>query len=101
KPDLCAGFFKKFYRTTVITNKFHDARNVALWVKKGWHVILAYVVGFFALFLILGWEPASNKEHTEPAIDCKAADCPVREKALELKKHKIEEQKKMILRKVL
>ncbi len=77
-----------------ITNKFHDARNVALWVKKGWHVILAYVVGFFALFLILGWEPASNKEHTEPAIDCKAADCPVREKALELKKHKIEEQKK-------
>ena len=30
-----------------ITNKFPHARNVVQWVKEGWHVILAYVVGFF------------------------------------------------------
>jgi Na+/H+ antiporter NhaD/arsenite permease-like protein len=46
-----------------ITNKFPEGRNVVEWVKKGWHVAVAYVVGFFVLFLIMGWEPADNKEH--------------------------------------
>lgn len=64
-----------------ITNKFLEARNVMLWVKKGWHVALAYIVGFFALYLVMGWEPASNKQHQEPAKDCKAKDCPVKFKA--------------------
>ncbi|HOE04592.1 MAG TPA: SLC13 family permease [Bacteroidales bacterium] len=66
-----------------ITNKFPEARNVGLWVRKGWHVIVAYIAGFFLLYLIMGWEPASNKEHTEPAKDCKVSDCPVKAKALE------------------
>ncbi|MBP7496132.1 MAG: hypothetical protein KA792_00505 [Bacteroidales bacterium] len=58
-----------------ITNKFHDARNVGLWLRKGWHVTLAYVVGFFVLYLIMGWEPASNRKHKEPAIECTYPDC--------------------------
>jgi Na+/H+ antiporter NhaD/arsenite permease-like protein len=61
-----------------ITNKFPESRDVLLWIRKGWHVTLAYIVGFFVLYLIMGWEPASNKQHQEPAIDCKAKDCPVR-----------------------
>ena len=24
------------------------------WVKNGWHVAVAYVIGFFALYLLLG-----------------------------------------------
>lgn len=64
-----------------ITNKFPEARNVMLWIRKGWHVILAYIVGFFVLYLVMGWEPASNKQHKEPAKDCKVKDCPVRYKA--------------------
>jgi Na+/H+ antiporter NhaD/arsenite permease-like protein len=46
-----------------ITNKFPDARDVFRWAKGGWHVALAYLVGFIALYLIMGWEPADNKEH--------------------------------------
>jgi Na+/H+ antiporter NhaD/arsenite permease-like protein len=46
-----------------ITNKFPDARNVFKWAKGGWHIALAYLVGFVALILIMGWEPADNKEH--------------------------------------
>lgn len=53
-----------------ITNKFHEARNVVLWLKKGWHVAVAYIIGFFALYLILGWEPSDNREH-------KIENCPV------------------------
>jgi len=56
-----------------ITNKFPDARNVGLWIRKGWHVTTAYVIGFFVLYLIMGWEPADNKKHKEPV--CPVKDC--------------------------
>jgi Na+/H+ antiporter NhaD/arsenite permease-like protein len=58
-----------------ITNKFPEARNVVLWVKKGWHVAAAYVIGFFALYLIMGWEPADNNEHK--IINCPVPGCPM------------------------
>jgi Na+/H+ antiporter NhaD/arsenite permease-like protein len=58
-----------------ITNKFPEARNVVLWVKKGWHVAAAYVIGFFALYLLLGWEPADNNEHK--IINCPVPGCPM------------------------
>jgi Na+/H+ antiporter NhaD/arsenite permease-like protein len=43
-----------------IANLFPDARSVAAWVRQGWHVTLAYVVGFAALLLSLGWNPQSH-----------------------------------------
>ena len=58
-----------------ITNKFSEARNVGLWLKHGWYVILAYVVGFFVLYLTLGWHPSSHKKHSEPATQWKEIDC--------------------------
>jgi len=58
-----------------ITNKFTEARNVTTWIQKGWHVIVAYVLGFFVLFLTMGWEPADNKKHKEPAASCPVEDC--------------------------
>ncbi len=48
-----------------MTNKFPESRDVIMWIKKGWHVAAAYVIGFFALYLIMGWNPADNKEHKE------------------------------------
>jgi Na+/H+ antiporter NhaD/arsenite permease-like protein len=61
-----------------ITNKFPESRNVILWVKNGWHVAVAYVIGFFALYLIMGWEPADNKEHK--IINCPVPGCPMANK---------------------
>jgi Na+/H+ antiporter NhaD/arsenite permease-like protein len=58
-----------------ITNKFPEARNVILWLKKGWHVAVAYVIGFFALYLIMGWEPADNNEHK--VNNCPVPGCPM------------------------
>ena len=40
-----------------ITNLFPEARAVGPWLRSGWHVAVAYVVGFFTLLLILGWHP--------------------------------------------
>lgn len=58
-----------------ITNKFPEARNVVLWLKKGWYVAAAYVIGFIALFLSMGWEPADNKEHK--VVNCPVPGCPM------------------------
>jgi len=43
-----------------ITNKFPESRNVILWVKNGWHVAVAYIIGFFTLYFVMGWEPADT-----------------------------------------
>jgi Na+/H+ antiporter NhaD/arsenite permease-like protein len=40
-----------------LSNMFPEARSVGLWLRHGWHVALAYVIGFFALLAILGWYP--------------------------------------------
>lgn len=40
-----------------LTSKFAEARSVFSWVKNGWHVTVAYVIGFFFLYFILGWNP--------------------------------------------
>jgi Na+/H+ antiporter NhaD/arsenite permease-like protein len=58
-----------------ITNKFPEGRDVILWVKNGWHIAAAYIIGFFALYLIMGWEPADNKEHK--IINCPVPGCPM------------------------
>ena len=62
-----------------ITNKFPEARNVVMWAKKGWYVAAAYVIGFFALYFLLGWEPADNNEHK--VINCPVPGCPMANKA--------------------
>lgn len=74
-----------------ITNKFPDARDVLLWLRKGWHVTLAYITGFFVLLFIMGWEPADNNSHKEPAITCPAKECKARDEARfhELQKSKV------------
>lgn len=71
-----------------ITNKFPHARNVLLWVRKGWHVTLAYVVGFFILFFVWGWHPGDNRLHKEPAIACPVENCKAKKVALALQNGK-------------
>jgi len=58
-----------------ITNKFPEARNVVKWIKSGWHVIVAYIIGFFFLYLLMGWEPADNREHK--IHNCPVPECPM------------------------
>ncbi len=58
-----------------ITNKFPESRDVFLWVKEGWHVVVAYIIGFFVLLFIMGWEPADNKRHK--IINCPVPGCPM------------------------
>lgn len=43
-----------------VSNLFPEAKSVGQWLRQGWHVAVGYVVGFFALWLILGWQPAGD-----------------------------------------
>jgi Na+/H+ antiporter NhaD/arsenite permease-like protein len=63
-----------------ITNKFPKARHVGRWVKNGWHVAVAYIIGFTVLFLAMGWEPADNREHK--IVNCPVPGCPMANKPI-------------------
>ncbi len=40
-----------------VANLFPEARSVGKWLRHGWHIPIAYVVGFFAMLLVIGWSP--------------------------------------------
>jgi Na+/H+ antiporter NhaD/arsenite permease-like protein len=40
-----------------ISNMYPEAKSVGRWLRHGWYVALAYVIGFFVMFAILGWQP--------------------------------------------
>ena len=40
-----------------LSNIFPQARSVSGWLRRGWHIPLAYVLGFFVMLWTLGWEP--------------------------------------------
>ncbi len=40
-----------------ISNLYPEAKSVGNWLKNGWHVTLAFILGFAALQLTLGWHP--------------------------------------------
>ena len=41
-----------------LTNLYPEGRSVGRWLKEGWFVAVAYVVGFFVMLLITGWDPS-------------------------------------------
>jgi Na+/H+ antiporter NhaD/arsenite permease-like protein len=46
-----------------LSNLYPQAKSVGLWLWHGWHVALAYVIGFFVLLAVLGWHP--NPQHKQ------------------------------------
>ena len=42
-----------------VAGSMPEARSTIRWLKEGWPVALAYVLGFFLMLLLLGWNPES------------------------------------------
>jgi Na+/H+ antiporter NhaD/arsenite permease-like protein len=54
-----------------LTNLYPQGKSVGLWLKHGWHVAIAYVIGFFVMLAILGWHPnAPHKAPRAAALEC-------------------------------
>jgi Na+/H+ antiporter NhaD/arsenite permease-like protein len=47
-----------------VTNVLPEAKSAGRWLRHGWHVALAYVIGFAVLLTVLGWNP--HTPHREP-----------------------------------
>ncbi len=50
-----------------LSNMFPEARSVGSWIRHGWHVALAYVIGFFFMLMITGWQPTEKIKGGAPA----------------------------------
>jgi Na+/H+ antiporter NhaD/arsenite permease-like protein len=40
-----------------LSNMYPEAKSVGQWLKSGWHVTIAYVIGFFFMLAMIGWHP--------------------------------------------
>jgi Na+/H+ antiporter NhaD/arsenite permease-like protein len=55
-----------------LSNMYPEAKSVTLWLKHGWHVLAAYVVGFFVLLTVWHWQPGSQlRGAVQPAHEAK------------------------------
>jgi len=50
-----------------LSNLFPESRSVVRWVVAGWHVVVAYLLGFAAVMLITGWNPSAERSLHGPA----------------------------------
>ncbi len=44
-----------------ISNMFPEAKSVGRWLRGGWHVALAYVIGFAVMLAVVGWHPTDKR----------------------------------------
>jgi Na+/H+ antiporter NhaD/arsenite permease-like protein len=51
-----------------LSNMYPQAKSVGLWLKHGWHIALAYVVGFFVMLGVLGWHPNAPHKTVRAAV---------------------------------
>jgi hypothetical protein len=50
-----------------LCSKFPDGRSVFAWIRAGWHVALAYVIGFLVMLAVVGWHPQSKRHAEAPS----------------------------------
>jgi len=46
-----------------ISNLFPEAKSVGRWLRHGWYIAVAYVIGFVVLLATLGWHPDEGHKH--------------------------------------
>jgi Na+/H+ antiporter NhaD/arsenite permease-like protein len=54
-----------------ISNMYPEAKSVGRWLRHGWHVALAYVVGFLVMLALVGWHPTDKRGQS--LASCSAA----------------------------
>lgn len=67
-----------------VANRHPEAKSVARWLRHGWHVVLAYPVGYFAMLALAGWQPyaidrAAPASVTSPAQGVSTPSAPIPE----------------------
>ncbi|HAJ99959.1 MAG TPA: citrate transporter, partial [Bacteroidales bacterium] len=42
-----------------LSNMFPQAKSTLSYLKNGWHIAVAYIVAFFVMLLVVGWNPSA------------------------------------------
>ena len=45
-----------------LSNMYPEGKNAIAWLRGGWHVTVAYIVGFFVMLALLSWVPQPKHE---------------------------------------
>lgn len=59
-----------------LANMYPEAKSVGLWLRHGWYIAVAYVIGFFVMLVLLGWHPDPdhrNRGRGGSALEIEAA----------------------------
>jgi len=56
-----------------LSNLYPEAKSVGAWLRHGWHVALAYVIGFFVMLTLIGWHPNEKHKAASPMVPVAAA----------------------------
>ena len=57
-----------------LSNQYSEAKSVGPWLRHGWHVGVAYVIGFFVMLVLIGWHPdPDHRKQTSRFQDSVAA----------------------------
>ena len=59
-----------------LSNMYPEARNAALWLRHGWHVALAYVVGYVVMLALIGFHPGASPRGSAAAVPAAAVSAP-------------------------
>ncbi len=51
-----------------LSSMYPEARSVGQWLRHGWHVALAYVVGFFIMLAMIGFHPGATPRGSEAPV---------------------------------
>ena len=49
-----------------LASMYPEARSVGRWMRYGWHIAVAYVIGFFVMLTVIGWHPGSTPRANAP-----------------------------------
>lgn len=44
-----------------LTNLYPEGRSAIRWIREGWPIVIAYVVGFVVMLAVLGWHPTPKQ----------------------------------------
>jgi Na+/H+ antiporter NhaD/arsenite permease-like protein len=55
-----------------LTNQYPEAKSVFAWIRGGWHVALAYVIGYGFMLVVHGWVPDPPLRGNVPAVTAPA-----------------------------
>jgi len=68
-----------------LANIFPEAKSVGLWLRHGWHVVVAYVVGYFVLLAVLGWHADEPHKQRRAAKPVALQDAPISHREVALR----------------